>query len=158
MVRDVAFVMVPGSRDRPQRPPRRVHVLGVPVVKGGELRGGSADDWTSRNSRRTQTALHDRPLVAVRMTAWLRRRRSGGDEGRRLPGGGMVDCRDRRAADVIRGVGGAGDKEVDRYSRRRPQLPTRCLCRSPEDGVRHRPGLTWVTDSDSSIWWGLAPD
>ena len=57
MVRDVAYVTVPGSRDMVLKALKERHVSGVPVVKGGELVGMVTRTDLLRNPEEDQTAL-----------------------------------------------------------------------------------------------------
>lgn len=57
MVRDVAFVAIPGSRDQVLKTLKERHVSGVPVVKGGELVGMVTRTDLLRNPEEDQTAL-----------------------------------------------------------------------------------------------------
>jgi len=57
MVKDVAFVSIPGSRDEVLKTLKERHVSGVPVVKGGELVGMVTRTDLLRNPEEDQTAL-----------------------------------------------------------------------------------------------------
>ena len=57
MVKDVAFVSIPGSRDQVLKTLKERHVSGVPVVKGGELVGMVTRTDLLRNPEEDQTAL-----------------------------------------------------------------------------------------------------
>lgn len=57
MVRDVAFVSIPGSRDMVLKTLKERHVSGVPVVKGGVLAGMVTRTDLLRNPEEDQTAL-----------------------------------------------------------------------------------------------------
>ncbi|HPR65760.1 MAG TPA: CBS domain-containing protein, partial [Methanothrix sp.] len=57
MVRDVAFVSIPGSRDQVLKTLKERHVSGVPAVKGGQLVGMVTRTDLLRNPEEDQTAL-----------------------------------------------------------------------------------------------------
>lgn len=57
MVKEVAFVSIPGSRDEVLKTLKERHVSGVPVVKGGELVGMVTRTDLLRNPEEDQTAL-----------------------------------------------------------------------------------------------------
>jgi CBS domain-containing protein len=57
MVKDVAFVSIPGSRDQVLKTLKERHVSGVPVVKGGKLVGMVTRTDLLRNPEEDQTAL-----------------------------------------------------------------------------------------------------
>lgn len=57
MVKDVAFVSIPGSRDQVLKALKERHVSGVPVVKGGVLVGMVTRTDLLRNPEEDQTAL-----------------------------------------------------------------------------------------------------
>ena len=120
MVKDVAYVTVPGSRDMVLKALKDRHVSGVPVVKGGELVGMVTRTDLLRNPEEDQTALlmtRDPQVVDPDDSVIEAAKLLAENDIRRLPvvkDGSLVGI--VSVADVIRVVADLEIKrEIDRY-------------------------------------------